>query len=515
MLLYHNGPILTMTGQKLEAVLTDGGKIVGVGSYVNLQVPQAEEVDLEGRCLMPAFIDPHSHLSSLASSMSLCQLQGAGSFGELAARLKEYAARRPSGETVVGTGYDHTLLEEGVHPDRKFLDELFPDRPVLLSHASGHMGVVNSAALAMLGIAPDTPDPDGGKIGREDDGVTPNGYLEENAFIRLATKLPMPATDPMADLEKAQEVYLSHGITLCQDGLTTQAVYDLLSRADLTVDVVGYADWKNTQGLAHTPEWQGKGKFRLGGWKVILDGSPQGRTAWMEEPYEGEEDYRGYPAYTDGEVTDAVAAALTQNVQILAHCNGDAACAQFIRACRAAQEQVSKPVADIRPVMVHAQLARKEQLGEMAALGILPSFFLAHVYHWGDVHLRNFGPARAGRISPAATAQALGLPFTLHQDTPVLPPDMLETVWCAAARVTRGGVTLGPEEKLSVTDALKAVTLHAAYQYGLEGERGSIEVGKAADFVLLDRDPTAVEPEELRRLQVLSTIKDGKTVWAR
>ena len=168
---------------------------------------------------------------------------------------------------------------------------------------------------------------------------------------------------------------------------------------------------------------------------------------------------------------------------------------------------------DLRPVMIHAQLLDTDQMDETARLGVIPSFFIAHVYQWGDTHIKNFGLERASRISAAKAALDRGIPFTFHQDTPVLPPDMLGTVWCAVNRVTKGGVTLGAEQRIPAEAALRAVTVNAAHQYFEEARRGSLRPGKAADLVLLDADPLAVPHEKLRDIRVLETIKAGETVW--
>lgn len=165
--------------------------------------------------------------------------------------------------------------------------------------------------------------------------------------------------------------------------------------------------------------------------------------------------------------------------------------------------------------MIHAQLLEPEQLERVADLGIVPSFFVAHVYHWGDTHIKNFGFKRASQISPAGSALARNIRFTFHQDTPVIEPDMLETVWCAVNRVTRTGVKLGDKECIPVMEALKAVTINAAYQYGEEHTKGSIEPGKAADFVILDCDPVTAKPMDIRKIKVLQTIKAGKTIFER
>ena len=165
--------------------------------------------------------------------------------------------------------------------------------------------------------------------------------------------------------------------------------------------------------------------------------------------------------------------------------------------------------------MIHAQLLDLDQMDEVKELGVVPSFFAAHVYHWGDVHVKNFGAERAARISPAGAALERDIPFTFHQDTPVLPPDMLETVWCGVNRLTRSGAVLGPEQKIPVVEALAAVTIRAAWQYFEEGEKGSLREGKRADLVLLERDPLTADPMSLRDIPVLATWKDGRLIYRR
>ena len=519
--IYHDGPLLTMEGGPApEALLAAGGTIEALGPLAELRAraPEAELRDLEGQALLPAFLDPHSHLTAVASTLELCPLGAAGSFAELSAALEAFARGRPEG-WIMGFGYDPCSLAEGAHPDRHLLDRLLPGRPVLLTHASGHMGVLSSAALALCGITADSPDPPGGRIGREADGRTPSGYLEERAFQAACARAPVPDADPVDLLRRAQAVYFSHGITWIQDGLTGAREYAMLAAAEaagaLAAHVVGYVDLEHPGDLPASPHWRRReGRLRLGGYKIFLDGSPQGRTAWLLEPYLGGDGREtGYPRHDDETVTAFVLRALEEGAQLLAHCNGDAAAEQLIRCCQAAQDRAGRPVAAIRPVMIHAQLVRPEQLSRMKALGIVPSFFAAHLWYWGDIHVENLGPERAGRISPLASAAMRGLPFTLHQDAPVIAPDMLESLWCAACRRTRRGALLGPEQRISAYGALKAVTRHAAWQYFQEDRRGSLAPGKAADLVILDRDPTAVPPEVLRELQVRETILAGETVY--
>ena len=316
--------------------------------------------------------------------------------------------------------------------------------------------------------------------------------------------------------EEAVELYLQNGVTAIQEGFAKKRELALLEQAEemgaLPVPVYAYLD-----ATAPWPEevWRPRtGPLRIKGYKIFLDGSPQGRTAWMRTPYlgGGPQD-RGYPVLTDRQVYDRMALALDQGMQLLAHCNGDAAAGQYLSVLEQLEREREAHLE--RPVMIHAQLLDLDQLDKVKELGVVPSFFAAHVYHWGDVHVKNFGAERAARISPAGAALERDIPFTFHQDTPVLPPDMLETVWCGVNRLTRSGAVLGPEQKIPVVEALAAVTIRAAWQYFEEGEKGSLREGKRADLVLLERDPLTADPMSLRDIPVLATWKDGRLIYRR
>lgn len=517
-ILFTGGPILTMEpGPAPAALLVQEGSIAALGSYAELRAasPHAQDYDLAGRTLMPAFLDAHSHITALAATLGLCNLSACASFAQLQAALTAYVEQKclPEEAWVIASGYDHNTLAEGVHPTRRLLDAALPGRKVFLSHTSGHMGVASTAALEALGVTPGVPDPAGGRFGREGDGRTPDGYLEENAFFSLSPQIPGPSPEALkGQLLQAQDIYLSQGITLAQDGKTGPGEYALLEQAGLKIDVVCYADMKSASALADKPDLP---RLRVGGYKIFLDGSPQGRTAWMLEPYaKGDGHYRGYPALEDEEVFRLACRALRENRQILAHCNGDAAAGQYIRCWRRAVQAVPGHD-DLRPVMIHAQLVRRAQLEEMKVLGMTPSFFAAHVRYWGDTHMENFGPARASQISPLAWCAALGLPFTLHQDSPVLPPRMLETAQIAATRRTRAGVLLGPGQVIPVMEALRAMTVHAAFQYHLENSRGSLAPGKRADLIVLDKNPAALPPGLVETVSVTETFLAGDSVWRR
>jgi predicted amidohydrolase YtcJ len=248
-----------------------------------------------------------------------------------------------------------------------------------------------------------------------------------------------------------------------------------------------------------------------------LDGSPQGKTAWLTKPYhvppEGQAvDYRGYEAVPDDEAVALVNKAFSNGWQILAHCNGDAAADQFIRAIRAATKKYGK--ADRRPVMIHSQTVRDDQLDEMKELGIIPSFFGMHTYYWGDWHRDSvLGQERAARISPAASALKRGMIFTQHHDAPVALPSSIMILASQVNRTTRSGKVLGREQRVSVMDALKSITINAAYQYFEEKTKGSLEPGKLADFVILDKNPLKIKPMAIKDIKVVETIKEGKPIY--
>ena len=524
--LFENGTILTMEDRMptAQALLVRDGRIAAVGPQeaVAAQASRGtERVDLAGRTLMPAFVDPHSHFFAVANGCLQVSLSGCTSWADIAARIRDYIHQNhvPAGEWVRAQGYDHNSLAEGRHPDRQMLDAAAPEHPVILQHQSGHMGVFNTLALKRLGVTEETPCPEGGAMGREGGCLT--GYMEENAFLLWQRKVPMPDLAALtAACEKAQALYASYGITTVQEGMLPEQllpIYQALCAADkLYLDVVGYADHGGMQAAERLlPEClEGYSHhFRIGGYKIFLDGSPQGRTAWLRKPYAGKTEDRGYGTMTDEQVLTAVRTAVSEGRQLLAHCNGDAAAEQYLRAIAQVQKE-GLDTAAIRPVMIHAQLLGVDQLPELRRLGVLPSFFVAHVYHWGDVHVKNLGLDRAAHISPAGTAARLGIPFTFHQDAPVIRPDMLETVWCAVERRMKDGSVLGPEERVDIWTAMKAVTANAAYQYFEEERKGTLAPGKRADLVVLDRDPTKTPGEALRTIRVLETWKDGARVFA-
>ncbi len=532
--LYYNGKIITISGRDFEdssaeAVLVRDGNIAAVGNLDDVRAASGEQavmVNLEGGCLMPSFIDAHGHMV-MNGQMSLCaDLTGCTSFADIIRVLKDFtAARQGAGDMpVIGYGYDHNFLKERRQPGREVLDEVSTEIPVMILHVSGHLACVNTPALRMARIDADTPDPEGGRIGRYADGREPDGYLEETAMQQIqkavGARMPFDITKMMQGM---QQIYIENGITTVQDGAST--VQDLMlldqmaRQGQLLVDVVSYPllteEIRKIQEQFSHLIGGGDGHLKIGGYKLILDGSPQGRSAWMSEPYlNGEEGYCGYPWLSDQEAERWITTAVEDKQQLLAHCNGDAASEQFLTL----YEKVIRETGceeDLRPVMIHCQTVRNDQLDRMARLNMIASIFVGHVWYWGDIHLHNFGSARGSRISPVKDALDRGVTVNFHQDTPVTKPDMLHSVWCAVNRISRSGAVIGAEQKIPVYEALKAVTIQAAYEYFEEDTKGSIEVGKRADLVVLDRSPLDVDPMEIKDIQVMMTIKDGAVIYRR
>ena len=534
--LYFNGDIITMEGEHdfAEAVLVVDGLIQAVGQYDAVAAQKTDAcqmVDLAGKTLMPSFLDGHGHITMAGPQyMARANLEDAENFDDIVDLLQKFIAERniPAGTPVLGCLYDHNYLAEGVHPDKKVLDRASAEHPIAILHTSGHMGVVNSLVLKLANIDEDTAEIEGGVIGRYPGSKEPTGYLEETALMALGEQLAGVGDDNGEDLlVEVQDFYASNGVTTVQDGGTSGAGLAMMRGAGkkgrLKIDIVTYPSPLTTmcpEGLEQViPANQDimgtyQDHVKIGGYKILLDGSPQGKSAWMSEPYEDSGDYCGYPWLKDEVVHACIKRAIADNQQLLTHCNGDAASQQLLDIYEeelAASDNPNKH--NLRPVMIHCQTVRDDQLDRMAALNMIPSIFVAHTWYWGDVHLKNFGDRRGRRVSPVKSALDRGLIYNFHTDTPIVRPKMLHSVWAAVNRITRGGVEIGPEQRIGVYDALKGITINTAYAYFEEDSKGSIKAGKRADLVILDKNPLKVDKMEIRDIQVLETIKDGETIY--
>ena len=532
--IFTNGDILTMNKEQpiAEAIAIRDGKIIAVGdldTVTSMAGKDARIRDITGQTLLPGLIDAHGHFGtgSVAAGFADLNPPPAGpihNFADIAQSLKNWHTDNPKAPLVIGWGYDDSLLAEKRHPTRADLDKIFKDIPILLVHKSVHLAVCNTPCLKAAGINADTPDPAGGVIRRLPNSREPNGVLEERAMQPALALIPKPSLRQFAKAVKAhQNYYASYGITTAQEGAASpkliKGLKTLATLRQLKIDIVAYPrisapDEFNT-GLAFSHSY--KRHFRIGGIKLVLDGSPQGKTAWLTQPYYvvpdgAKKDYKGYPALKTKDVNAIILKAFDNDIQVLAHANGDAAAEQMIGAIALANR--SENHTDQRPVMIHAQTVRTDQTDKMKAENIIPSYFVSHTFYWGDWHESSvLGPQRAARISPLKTTLDMDVPFTLHNDAPIVPPDMMLLVWSAVTRTTRSGKTLGPEERITPRQALRAITIDAAYQYFEDDKKGSLEVGKLADITILSANPTKIPAHEIKDIQILETIKQGKTVF--
>ncbi|AFZ26517.1 putative TIM-barrel fold metal-dependent hydrolase [Cylindrospermum stagnale PCC 7417] len=592
--IYFGGSILTMVADedRVEALAVKAGKIVAAGSeteVMKLKGYNTGMVDLKGKCLMPGFIDPHSHVTMqsakfftvnldpapIGTVQSIIQKDGERPEFSIQGQLRKYIEeKKPAlGTLIIGWGYDDTYSKEKRHPCKEELDAISTDYPILLVHISNHLCACNTTLLELAKINESTEDPAGGVIRRKEGTNEPNGVLEEKAMMLVLPYLPaVSPNNAMKMLEEGLQYYAAAGITTAQDGAASLGGKTLLEEMDkagkLPIDVVSYllftgvdqATLNQIPGVysnTHNP----RNRFRVGGVKLVVDGSIQGRTAFLTEPYLNspdtpiiadkcsdqkteqmflstkidinttanslteEEDnnkgYSGYPNMKQEEVTQWVRDCDSRNVQILIHTNGDAATDFMINAIKDLRKVDS--LRDLRTTIIHAQTIREDQLDEVVKYNLIPSFFPIHIAFWGDRHKTLFlGDERAKRISPARSALDRGLKITLHHDAPIAGISMLAVASASVNRMTydqenKPNEVLGEDQKITPFEALRAITADAAWQYFEEDHKGTLEVGKRADLVILSQDPLVIgkeKPLEMKDIEVVATIKDGQPIYS-
>jgi predicted amidohydrolase YtcJ len=534
--IYSGRVIVTVVDAKptVEAVAVQGGKIVAVGSReVVLKGWRGEAtkvVDLKGRTMVPGFVDAHSHFINAVEMASWVNVSAppVGPVKDVAGVLDEVARfqvrmKIKPGEWIVGYGYDGTTLADGRELTRDDLDSRFPDNPVVLTHASMHGAVLNSSAFKAVGIDASTPTPKGGITLRKPNGE-PAGLVMEQSYLPVYLKMPRASEPEMLDrLKTAQETYASQGYTTVVDAPMDSASIALYAKgADrglFYIDLIGYARWLEfpemvAQGTEFVSSYRNHLRWPAGV-KIVSDGSPQGKTAYFTKPYltggpGGEKDWHGEPNVTLDSLKYLVRLAYDHNVQVECHANGDRAIDMLLEAHEAAGAPSGR-----RTTVIHSQFVRPDQLDKYSEYGFVPSFFTNHAFFWGDVHVQNLGQSRAFALSPMKTARAKGLRTSNHTDASVTPANALLTIWTAVNRTSRLGKIIGPDERVPPIDALKAVTIDAAYQYFEEASKGTIEVGKLADLAILSDNPLTIDPAKILDVRVLETIKEGKTVYRR
>jgi len=538
--IYFNGDILTMVGDQptyVEALVVSNGLIQWAGSKdsaMQLAGNNATRVDLQGKTLLPGFIDAHSHFANYADATVQADLNPppVGTVTSIAGIISALQQLKQKNElsdtaTIIGYGYDQDYLQEKRHPTAADLDVAFPTNPVILKHTSGHMLVANTAALRKAGVTAATKDPVGGTFIRKKGSKEPEGLAQEMAQYAFVSMLmaPSPEAAEMKKFQLAQAYYASCGVTTAAEHLALPEKVMLLQKAAeqklFQLDLVVAPSYQMAKDIV------GTGKINWGtynnhvkfvGIKMATDGSPQGKTAFLSKAYLTpvpgcNHDCKGFPNMEQKEINDLMLLCYKNKVQLFSHCNGDAAIDMMIKGHQFASESLGDSTSDRRTVIIHSQIMRPDQLALYKKYQLLPSFFTNHTFYWGDVHFQNLGKERSDYLSPMKAAFDLGIRATNHTDCIVTPMDQLFLLWTSVNRVSRSGKIIGKEQRITPYQGLKALTINGAYEYFEEKNKGTLEVGKIADLVVLDKNPIKVTPVEIKDIKVVETIKDGVSVY--
>jgi len=535
-IIYSGGDIITMQGdlpEYAEAVVVGDGKILFVGTLLDAKANAGEGhkyKDLKGNTLLPGLIDAHAHFASFSAQAIGAKIlpppdAGAKDIPTLLNILKTWNTPENRALTgwIFGMGFDDSVLEEKRFPTKHDLDQVSTEFPIMIIHISGHFAAVNSKGLELLKINSASKNPEGGIIRREE-GNEPNGVLEELAAIPYILEILNPASKEAADrfFEAGQEMALSYGYTTAQEGRAMENHEMLVNAAEagkLKLDIVSYVDYLFVDKYMST-KWNSKtydNHYRIGGMKLTLDGSPQGRTAWRTQPYlippdGAKEGYNGYPAIPNDSMVIAIyEKGFKNNWQIQTHANGDAAMDQMIRTMKPLVDAYGNN--DRRNVLIHGQYVREDQLDSFKDLDVITSLFPLHTFYWGDWHKEIIGDSLGNKISPTRTALNKGLRLTIHTDAPVALPNLMRMVGISVERKSRSGQVIGANEKLTPYEGLQAITIWSAFQHFEDDTKGTIEAGKLADMVILDKNPLKVPEEEIKEIIVLETIKEGISVY--
>jgi hypothetical protein len=542
--LYINGDILTMVGNNptyVGALAVTQGRISYAGPRDS--APDATKIiDLGGKTLLPGFIDSHGHMVAFGKNMIDANLVGTPDIPDLLARMKAHALLQPAGAWIVGFGYSAKKMKENRTPTIEELDTISATTPVMIVDGSGHLGAGNSALFALTGVGAATADPTGGTFARKADGKELAGPMEETALNKVREKRP-PFEGKMADdvITGGARVWASMGQTSAQDcgiglgsddmAILRNAINKNLLPIDLYVcakdsiidPMLAQANEVRTDAiagrikLATRPDSDTRyiNRVRMGGIKFWLDGSVD--TAWFTEPFTNNPPgktgiYRGYEQIPDDLLNAAFDRFWTKDVQINMHMNGDAAADQALRAIELAVKKYG--MRDHRPVFIHASYLRPDQIEKMRAYGAIPTFLAASIPTAGDFVVHFWGADRAAKAAGGGTFVKEGLPFTISHDAPVSPsPSILGIVDAAVNRIAASGKVIGTEERLTPYQGLRAVTIYSAYQVHEEKNKGTLEVGKLADLVILDGNPLKVSPTSIKSIKVLETIKEGNPIF--
>ncbi len=536
--IYVGGDIITIVDAQpsAEALAVKDGKILAVGKRAGIERahkgPDTSTVDLGSKALLPGFLDAHSHYinSLMVANQAKLYAPPAGpgkDVESIVAALKQFADARniPKGELIIGYGYDENVMPSGRLLNRDDLDKAFPDNPVRVDHVSMHGAVLNSLALKKYGISAATKTPPGGVIVRKPGTDEPYGLIMETAFLPVMEMVePMTPEQEIAWTKAGQMLYAEAGVTTAHEGATSLAPLETMKRASDAganiIDIIAYPFITEVDNILKEFPLSAWGKYdqrlKIGGVKVTIDGSPQGKTAVFTTPYlnggpGGEANWTGELTFSQDMVNQMVKKVYDLQVPLNLHANGDGAIDAFLKAHEfAAADDLTK---DRHVTMIHAQFTRKDQIPKYVEYKIRPSFYTLHTYYFAEAHIANRGKEQAMYISPMRDAIDAGLHPTNHTDFVVAPLDQMFMLWSAVNRISRAGAEIGADQRVTPIEGLKAMTIWAAEQYGEQASKGSLEPGKLADLVILDQNPLRVDPAQIKDIRVVETIKEGKTIF--
>ena len=502
-------------------VVNDQGKVVqvlrGPGAPV---MPFDKRVDAGGRTLLPGLIDAHGHVMGLGLAALQLDLVGTNSVEDLQARLRDYAGR-PGRAWILGRGWNQELWPTKRFPTAADLDAVVPERPVMLERVDGHAVVVNSAALKAAGITAATKDPVGGKIERDSNG-NPTGLLIDAASELVSAKVPPPSPVQLAQaLEKAQDLLIATGVTATADMGTSAADWAVMQKAAadgrLKVRIMSYsAGLKPIETIARLgpSNWLYEDRLRMGGVKLYSDGALGSRGAYLKQPYADQRDTRGLRFLTDEELRDQAGKAAALGYQIAIHAIGDGANAQVISAYEGLSAKYGK---ERRWRIEHFQIVDPTDIPRLAPAGIIASMQPVHQTSDRLMAEKRLGPDRLAGAYAWRSVIKSGARIAFGSDYPVESPNPFPGLAAAISRQDMNGQPPGgwiPEERVTFEQALSAFTRDAAYAGFGEQKFGALEPGKWADFIIVDRDVSAADPQALARTQVLETWVAGKKIWS-
>ena len=519
-----NADIVTMDSLKpsADAMAVSGDRIVAIGSESEVRAAidgYGKFYNLEGRTVVPGFFESHDHLYVSSAAYVVTDVTPFTT-PTLAGALEKIRHTEPDEEGwIIAFGADQELYEERRGPTRDLLDEIFPNTPVMVFHLSGHGGFANSEALRRAGVDETTPDPTGGYYEKDENGRL-TGYLSgQPALYKVKTyPNPTPEIARMAAGERAAKGVTTASEFAIMNVFVLQGLQEATSSPTFPVRVVGglFSTVPDFEEVAPRLKNYENDLLKLPFIKTWTDGSIQGGTGYLTEGYHHPE-MGGDGAQGDQEFFNKQVLRIYElGYSPAIHANGDGAVDVALNATEYAQKTLGDKIDEtIRPQIIHAQYTRPEQIERMAELKAYPTFFITHVYYYGDLHYeKTLGPERAQRLSVMADAFRAGVRPTMHNDPPVTPVDPLLNMWIAVKRTSKSGRVLGAEQAITPEQALAAYTTNAAFQFGMEKDAGSLEVGKFADFVVLDRNPLKIAPDEIRNIRVLATVRGGMITYS-